>query len=319
MRRLLAILAIPFLLAPLSGAADVDPSIGPVPVSALGPASQQAADPRLPHLIGTEDPSTRALWLRGLELEDRGSRAEAIDVYQLIAPRIPSSAQAQWRIARMHWLIGDLMPNNESQDSPSYDQYVLAEKWARRGLEIDSKCAECMLWLYAALGRITVCEGLLSGVKYVRTMSNLLDDGIALRPNYRDSDFNSTLGNLYYARAIFNRMVPDWWWLKILVGARGDKEQALEDIDDALALNGNRIDYQVEKGAVLMCLGTSKKRDYRIEQGRQVLREAMTFERRLETDKIDLMLARQMIENPANACGFTRGGFVDIEGEAKKL
>jgi tetratricopeptide (TPR) repeat protein len=341
-RKLLALAILIACFIPGIGAGEELTTSGPAAVSARGPSTQLgigghpqtldrrrlaatlrtsrlAMDPRMSALPGAQDPDIRQLWELALSLEDRGERKKAASVYESIAPHIQFSAAAHWRIARMHWRIGDLMPNNETKGSGAYAQYRIAESWARRGLEIDEKCAECMLWLYAALGRITVSEGLLSGVKYARTMSTLLDDGIALQPSYRDSDINSTLGNLYYARAIFNRMVPDWWWLGILVGVRGDREQALRDIDQALALNGNRIDYQVEKGAVLMCLGSTRSREQRIEEGRVVLREAMTFERRFETDELDLQLAQQMIETPEKACGFTREGFVDVAGEAKKL
>jgi tetratricopeptide (TPR) repeat protein len=277
------------------------------------------SDPRMAALPGTQDPDIRQLWELALSLEDRGEHEKAASVYESIVPHVQGSAAAHWRLARLHWLIGDGMPDNETADSPAFEQYRQAEDWARRGLEIDERCAECMLWLYAALGRITVSEGVLSGVKYARTMSSMLDDGIALKPTYRDNEFNSTLGNLYYARAIFNRMVPDWWWLKLLVGVRGDKDQALEDIGLALALNGERIDYQVEKGAVLICIGTTRSREERVEEGRAALRAAQSFQRRFETDELDLLLAQQMIEQPEKACGFTREGFLDVEGEAKKL
>ena len=50
-------------------------------------------------------------------------------------------------------------------------------------------------------------------------------------------------------------MVPEWWFLPIVAGVKGNKRQALDDIDRAVALHPDRIDYQVERGAILLCLG----------------------------------------------------------------
>jgi hypothetical protein len=186
-------------------------------------------------------------------------------------------------------------------------------------MELDPKCAECMLWRYASLGRLITNRGLISGVRHAGLMQDLLDDGIELQPTHREAEWNTTLGNLYYARAIFNRMVPDWFWLKWVVGVRGNKERALADIDAAIAISTTRIDYHVEKGAVLMCLGTAKDEPERIEEGRQVLRNAFGMEQRLGSDAVDLEYARVLIAQPDKACGFSRDGFIDVEEAGRSL
>jgi hypothetical protein len=150
-------------------------------------------------------------------------------------------------------------------------------------------------------------------------MSDMLDEAIELEPSHRDSPYNSTLGNLYYARAIFNRMVPDSFWLGLIVGVRGDKEQALRDIDHAVEINGGRIDYRVEKGAVLLCLGTTKQRPERIEEGKAVLREAMALEQLMSSDGLEKENAQILIDEPEKACGYSRDGFVDVDEVASRL
>ena len=146
-------------------------------------------------------------------------------------------------------------------------------------------------------------------------MKQLLDRGIELRPEHRDGNGNTALGNLYYASAVFHRLVPEWFWLRLVFGARGDTERALRDIRSALAISEHRIDYQVEHGAVLLCHGQRRRRPERITQGLGVLRASVALPAQEPTDRVDQDYARQLLEDPSAACAYTRGGFIDIEAE----
>jgi tetratricopeptide (TPR) repeat protein len=294
-------------------------SVGDPPsVSARPPLDALALSPdRIALLPGAADPTIRARWQRATSLESTLHFDEAAVAYQSLIELLPGSSSPYWRVSRVYWRLGDGMPPEDKEGQLL--QYTRAADWAQRGIEIDPKCAECMLWNYAALGRLTMTEGILSGLRRARTMSRMLDRGIELAPTHRDNPYNSTLGNLYYARAVFNRMVPDWWFLPLVAGVKGDKRQALEDIDHAVALDPGRIDYSVEKGAVLLCLGADRAESALIEDGRRVLNEAMTLERRLESDDLDVEFARVLLREPEKACGYSRAGFVDLDEYKGKL
>jgi hypothetical protein len=175
-----------------------------------------------------------------------------------------------------------------------------------------------MLWRFASLGRLATTRGVLSAARDARTMAKLLDRGIALKPTHRDDDRNTTLGNLYYASATFYRMVPDWMILKWLLGVRGDKERAIRDARSAVAISSNRVDYQMELGASLICMGLRKSRPEAIEEGRSVVDRAMNLPVYLETDILDKELGRILADEPEKACGFSRDGFIDVEAVVGK-
>ena len=46
-----------------------------------------------------------------------------------------------------------------------------------------------------------------------------------------------------------------------------------------------------------------------------MLRASIAVPAAAETDRIDQEYARQLIDDPSVACGFTRRGFIDIEAE----
>lgn len=301
-----------------AGAPDETAPADTPSVSARPPVDALALAPeRIALLPGASDPAIRTQWLRATSLESALRFEEAAIAYQSLITLLPDSSSPYWRVSRAYWRLGDGMPADDKQGQLL--QYTRAADWAQRGIATDPTCAECMLWNYAALGRLTMTEGILSGLRRARTMSRMLDRGIELEPTHRDNPYNSTLGNLYYARAVFNRMVPEWWFLPLVAGVKGDKRQALEDIDHAVALDPGRIDYHVEKGAVLLCLGVDRAEGALIEDGRRVLAEAMTLERRLESDDLDVAFAQVLLREPEKACGYSRAGFVDLDEYKGKL
>ena len=146
---------------------------------------------------------------------------------------------------------------------------------AERGIEANPDCGECMLWKFSSMGRLATTRDIWSAGRQLPIMAALLDRGIALEPSYADNENNSVLGNLHYSSAIFYRILPDWIFLKWFFGVRGDKERSLRHIKTALSLHPDRLEYRVELGSQLLCLGTSKKDRGRLERGLEVLREAV--------------------------------------------
>lgn len=237
--------------------------------------------------------------------------------FEQLADAVEDASYPAWRAARAWWRASDLVPESDLEARAEY--LDKADYWAQIGIERDPGCAECMLWRYAALGRLATVRGILSAARNARTMKRLLNRGIELQPSRTEGENNSTLGNLYYASAVFNRMVPDSVWLRLIVGVRGDKEQALKDARHAVSLHPKRIDYQVELGAVLLCLGSTQAKDDAIAEGRHVLTDAASLAPLLPTDALDIEFARIMSEQPELACSFTRDGFVDVAKAAGKL
>ncbi len=258
-----------------------------------------------------------ALLLEAHQHELETEFEEAAQGFETLTERVPDAAYPAWRAARAWWRASDLVPETEMDTRSAY--LDRADALAQLGIERDPRCAECMLWRYASLGRLVTTRGLLSAARNARTMNKLLNKGIELKPTRTEGQHNSTLGNLYYASAVFNRMVPESIWLRLLVGVSGDKERAVEDAKNAVALHPKRVDYQVELGAVLLCLGTEKDRAEAIDEGRDVLERAGDFERLLPTDDLDLEFARIMSERPELACSFSRDGFIDVKKAAKNL
>lgn len=236
---------------------------------------------------------------------------EAIHNFEAVALETTGDGTPYWRSARAHWLLGETYPLEEKQRR--LQEFTAAVEMAARGIEIDPKCAECRLWKFTSLGRVSTTKGSLSGLWDAAEMARLLDEGIALAPTHRDHANNSTLGNLYYGSAVFYRVLPDWRWLGWVIGVHGDKEKALQLARQAVALHPTRLDYQVEVGAQLLCIGSTHREPERLQEGAALLTRLLESETKTIRDERHLLAVRVMLAEPAKSCGYSGDSWIEID------
>jgi hypothetical protein len=226
-------------------------------------------------------------------------------------PDVEPYRHAYWRTARAEWLAADSLDLAERDRRRVH--LTRSIEYSDRGLASDPECAPCMLWKFNAMGRRQQIDGILAGARNVGTMAKLLSDGIALNPDFREGDRSSTLGNLHYVSAIFYRVLPDWFWLEWIVGVRGDKERALEHARTAFAMHESRIDYRIEVGSQLLCLGASKNDPKRLAEGRDALALAATMRPENLDDSREIAAAHVMIAEPKKACSYAGAEWIEID------
>ncbi len=261
----------------------------------------------IPSIYGTEELEQR--WHEGRELELAEDFLAAAQLHETLAEDRPESAYAYWKVSRNLWRYAEQLPVDAKAERMAL--FERADAWASRGLAVDPDCAPCMLWKFGAMGRIATTRGVMASLGMGREMRALLERGIALQPTFADTPENSTLGNLYYASAVFHRVVPEWRWLEWFVGVRGDLDHALGMIRGAVDLAPNRIDYLVEYGAVLHCYGDRRGDAGAREEAHRVWRRALTLEAGSGTDVVDQGHARTLGADPTKSCGYSRDGWID--------
>jgi hypothetical protein len=150
-------------------------------------------------------------------------------------------------------------------------------------------------------------------------MARLLDRGIALRPTHADNEWNTSLGNLYYAASHFYRVTPDWFWLKWIIGVRGDRARALEYARKAFEISPMRVDYTVTLGSALLCIAKEKDAPELIAQGMALLKRVPTLPTlRPAEDSLFRQHAERLLADPNGACSYSPVGWIDVDGELAK-
>jgi hypothetical protein len=261
----------------------------------------------IPSIYGTAELQQR--WRQGRDLEIAEDFMAAARLHEALVAARPDSAYGYWKVSRNLWRHAERLPVDAKAERMAF--FEQADAWAARGLAIDADCAPCMLWKFGAMGRIATTRGVMQSLSMGREMRGLLERGIALEPSYADTPTNSTLGNLYYASAVFHRVVPEWKWLEWIVGVRGDVDHSLVMIRSAVDLAPERIDYLVEHGAVLNCYAQRRDEEWATAEATKVLSHATRLEPRIGTDPLDQEHARTLMRDPSQSCGYSRDGWID--------
>jgi hypothetical protein len=242
-------------------------------------------------------------------------RFEAVTEWLVVAPTpsVEPYHHAYWRTARTHWLAAERLEVVERVRRREHLSRAI--EFSDRGLSADPECAPCMLWKFNSMGRRQQIDGLFSGARNVKAMAQLLDQAILLQPDFHEGERSSTLGNLHYVSAIFYRVLPDWFWLKWIIGVRGDNERALEHARTAVAMHQSRVDYRIEVGSQLLCLGVTREDSKRLAEGQQIMVEATTMVPYNLHDEREIAAAHVMIAAPNKACSYAGAEWVEIDGD----
>ena len=273
----------------LAGAASPDPPAAdpPAAIAALG-----------------LDPAQARLWREGLALETRESFLASNQRYEQLAAAHPESAFLAWRIARNHWRQGERLPVAAKDDRRA--AFTRSLEWAERSLARDPDCGECVLWAVVARGRLATTVGVVESVPMVAPMAGLIDRGIALQPTSRDNEWNTTLGNLYYAASAFYRVAPDVAWVEWVIGdARRQGPRArLHRARDRDLADARRLSPRARRRADLHRRRARRRRRARARPERARER-ARTMPHHLGTDAVDQKNAEILLAKPELACGYS--------------
>jgi len=294
------------LLASIASVARAQPAMV-APASYGEPSHQGFAITPMPAAYSSVELKRR--WREGRDLELAEEFMAAARLHEALVADVPDSAYAYWKVSRNLWRYAERLPVDAKAERMAL--FEQSDAWAGRGLEVDPDCAPCMLWKFGAMGRIATTRGVMQSLTMGREMRGLLERAIALQPSFADTPENSTLGNLYYASAVFHRVVPEWTWLEWLFGVKGDLEHSLAMIRSAVDLAPRRIDYLVEYGAVLHCFADRKGEAWAGDEAQRVWARATELEPRIGTDAIDQEHARMLMGDPSKSCGYSRDGWID--------
>jgi hypothetical protein len=240
-----------------------------------------------------------------------------VGAYEQIMRRLPGSSFAYWRASRNYFRLAERLPLEEKDQRIRY--YMVSEERASDGLKVDPECAACCLYKFSAMASLAMTRGLWTGVRTAGEMSRLLDRGIELRPTHTDNAWNTTLGNLYYAASQFYRVMPDWFWLKWILGTKGDNHRALEYAREAHAISPMRVDYAVSLGAALLCMAHNGGDPSLNAEATAILADIDRLPTLREYDGMFRSHARMLLAKPDQACTYSSNGWIDVDGAIRDI
>ena len=251
------------------------------------------------------DPTVAALWSESVAAEMAGETERSAALRREILALRPRDIHTSWRLARDLMLIGEGLPEDDVDARlPIFEE---AREVATRAFQLDPTCSECCFYRFASTSRVATTLGPFRSLGLVRQAGEQLATCLAMPPpTWSDAEWNHEQANLFYGAAVYYRMVPDSWWAETIVGFRGDRREAARWARRAVEVSPLRLDYRVELGIALLCVGKSEGDEAARREGFDWLSGVDQLPDRMDTDPIDRARAEQVRHDPDSACGNAR-------------
>jgi tetratricopeptide (TPR) repeat protein len=125
------------------------------------------------------------------ERRDKAQAEAALRHYRIAYTRRPNDAQAAWRVGMAAYFMGQ-----RHSPTPALEQRYYAEgrDAARRGSELDPKCAECFFWTGINMALYGQSVGVLKMLFTVGAVRRNLERSVALDPTYAFGGGHRVLG-----------------------------------------------------------------------------------------------------------------------------
>lgn len=235
----------------------------------------------------------------------------------------PDRAEIYWRKARNDYDLIEAIPR---ESRPPKDElvgrYREMEALGQKCIDLDGDDGTCWLWKGIGMGRRGTTQGILNSLADADEFERVFLKVVSLDPEYRSEDgAANTLGDAYSGLGQLYRVLPEWlcvFPLKQIVGVCGDLDKSLEYNRKSVAREPKRIEYAKELGVILLCHGQKRDKPEEIEEAKKIIRELQSYPELKPSDKIDKQHALMLIDDPSQACGYSRDAQQEQSREAYK-
>lgn len=208
-----------------------------------------------------------------------------------------------WRKARALFLTGE----HEPTDAVDKRVQIFEEgiETARKALAIDPNNGNASFFLSANLGRRNTTVGRLKTAFGLEEFETGCLKAIEEKASNNMFGFR-VLGDSHFAMGQFYRLVPDSWFIELLLGTRGDIQKSIDHLRKAHALQPTRGDYIKELGVSLVCYGVEEESPTALEEGIAMLKKAAKAKVYAYPPELDYEQIKGLLADPESACSFSR-------------
>jgi hypothetical protein len=228
----------------------------------------------------------------------------------------PKDPRAYWMLAEANYDIGELLPEDDTAARTALyeEMIVLAERCVR---DVDPNNGACWHFYATGKGRLSTTRGLINSMFEAKSVEKAWQRAWELQPADVLPNGDPMTANIAYGLAVFYRLVPDAWIVKLVIGTRGDIDKSLDYARKAAALQPWRLEIQKELALSLICRGARKKSAANHEEGMTILRKIVAggFDQHdpRAFNIIDKRHAVELLDAPAKACGYSRDGYEEVD------
>ncbi len=197
-----------------------------------------------------------------------------------------------------------------------FQLYASMLKTAEEGIKCAPEKGECYFMRGLANARIATTKGILSQLFTAKGIEN--DWLVAVN---RPSDYTTPNGENLQASScvalgVYYRLCPRFFLLKWMFGISGDLDKAVSYCRKAYELDSTRIEIVKEYGVALITRGLDRESQTDIDSGKNFLQEVPTLRWRLDTDSVDVVHSKMLLNDISLCPGYSRDEQQEISKEA---
>ncbi len=216
-----------------------------------------------------------------------------------------------------YYEIAEKLDIHKSADKErKMELYDTMLKTAEEGIRCAPERGECYFMRGLANARIATTKGVLSQLFTARGIEK--DWLVAVN---RPSDYTTPNGENLQASScvalgVYYRLCPSFFLLKWMFGISGDPDKSVFYCRKAYELDSTRIEIVKELGVALISRGLDKDNNADIEAGKDFLRKVPTLRWRLDTDSVDVVHSKMLLNDISLCPGYSRDEEQDISKES---
>ncbi len=206
--------------------------------------------------------------------------------------------------------------HNSADKERKIELYNTMLKTAEEGIKCAPEKGECYFMRGLANARIATTKGVLSQLFTARGIEK--DWLVAVN---RPSDYTTPNGENLQASScvalgVYYRLCPSFFLLKWMFGISGDPDKSVFYCRKAYELDSTRIEIVKELGVALISRGLDRDNNSDIEAGKDFLRKVPTLRWRLDTDSVDVVHSKMLLNDISLCPGYSRDEEQDVSKES---
>ncbi len=194
-----------------------------------------------------------------------------------------------------------------------YDRML---KIANEGIAQAPDKGECYFMRGLANARRATTKGIFSELFTAKQIETDWLISVDRRSDYTTPNGENLQASSCVALGVYYRLCPSFFMLRWLFGISGDLDKAVYFCRRAYELDSTRIEIVKEYGVALITRGLETKDNSDIEKGKEYLRTVPTLPLRLQTDSVDIVHSKMLLNDISLCPGYSRDEEQDISEES---
>ena len=189
-------------------------------------------------------------------------------------------------------------------------------KVAEEGIKCAPDKGECYFMRGLANARIATTKGILSELFTAKQIEKDWLIAVDRKSDYTTPNGENLQASSCVALGVYYRLCPSFFLLKWMFGISGDLDKSVYYCTKAYDLDSTRIEIVKELGVALITRGLDRDNQPDIEQGKRYLREVPTLKWRLDTDSVDVIHSKMLLNDISLCPGYSRDEEQDVSKES---